>query len=190
MATKVADLSYHHTRSLGFRRMPVMSTASYFTIPLNLSPFEQAEYGIPLLWPKEEALELLRGTGTQMYLLYSNKSTNTDKEGTELDEHYQCVRLERYSEWQDHVAPLSRQYPKLFPPSVYSLAEYVFLFLFSFSIFSFSCPTYPSQCFVRIVSLASHVFFFWHISKMSQTSRHNRVISSSSRLEGSLVREQ
>jgi hypothetical protein len=53
--------------------MPVVSTASYFIIPLNLSPFEQAEYGIPLLWPKEEARELLRGTGTQMYLLYSNK---------------------------------------------------------------------------------------------------------------------
>ena len=171
--------------------MSVMSTASYFTIPLNLSPFEQAEYGIPLLWPKEEALELLRGTGTQMYLLYSNKSTNTDKEGTELDEHYQCVRLERYSEWQDHVAPLSRQYPKLFPPSVYSLAEYVFLFYFPFLYFLFLVlPTYPSQCFVRIVSLASHVFFFWHISKMSQTGRHTQVISSSSRLEGSLVREQ
>jgi hypothetical protein len=124
--------------------MPVMSTASYFTIPLNLSPFEQAEYGIPLLWPKEEARELLRGTGTQTYLLYSNNSTNTDVEGTELDEHYQCVRLERYSEWQDHVAPLSRQYPKLFPPSAYSLAEYLFLISFPFQylffLFSFLAP--------------------------------------------------
>ena len=70
-----------------------------------LQTLPSCEAGIPLLWPKSEARQLLRGT--------------------ELDEHCEFKRREIASEWRQHVEPLTRRFPSLFPLPTYALAEYV-----------------------------------------------------------------
>ena len=70
-----------------------------------LQTLPSCEAGIPLLWPQNEARELLRGT--------------------ELDEHCESKRRELASEWRQHVQPLIRRFPSLFPLPTYALAEYV-----------------------------------------------------------------
>ena len=69
-----------------------------------LATVPECEAGIPILWPKGEACELLRGT--------------------ELDEHCQFKRLEIASEYRTHVQPLTQDFPQLFPLPAYSLAQY------------------------------------------------------------------
>jgi hypothetical protein len=70
-----------------------------------LQTLPSCEAGIPLLWPQIEARKLLRGT--------------------ELDEHCEFKRRELASEWRQHVEPLTRRFPSLFPLPTYALAEYV-----------------------------------------------------------------
>ena len=70
-----------------------------------LQTLPACEAGIPLLWPQSEAGQLLRGT--------------------ELDEHCQFKRGELAQEWREHVEPLTRRFPSLFPLPTYALAEYV-----------------------------------------------------------------